>query len=184
MRKGELLSIESKGEMQHLEFNIPSRGLIGLRNNLLTATTGEAIMAHRFVEYSPWKGSIPGRMNGVLLAKETGETTAYSIDKLQDRGAFFVDPGEAIYEGQVIGEHIRPTDLVINPIVGKKLTNMRASGSDGTVKITPKRLFSLEECMEYIDVDEAIEVTPKSVRMRKLLLNEEDRKRAAKKLGE
>ena len=184
MRKGELLSIESKGEMQHLEFNIPSRGLIGLRNNLLTATTGEAIMAHRFVEYAPWKGSIPGRVNGVLLAKETGETTAYSIDKLQDRGAFFVDPGEAIYEGQVIGEHIRPTDLVINPIVGKKLTNMRASGSDGTVKITPKRLFSLEECMEYIDVDEAIEVTPKSIRMRKLLLNEEDRKRAAKRIGE
>ena len=182
MRKGELLSVDSKGDMQHIEFNIPSRGLIGLRSNLLTATAGEAIMAHRFVAFEPWKGNIPGRINGVLLAKESGETTAYSIDKLQDRGSFFVDPGEAIYEGMVIGEHIRPTDLVINPIVGKKLTNMRASGTDGTTKITPKRLFSLEECMEYVDVDEAIEVTPKSIRMRKLLLNEEDRKRSAKKM--
>jgi GTP-binding protein len=184
MRKGELISVDSKGDMQHIEFNIPSRGLIGLRSNMLTATAGEAIMAHRFVSFEPWKGNIPGRINGVLLAKESGETTAYSIDKLQDRGSFFVDPGEAIYEGMVIGEHIRPTDLVINPIVGKKLTNMRASGTDGTTKITPKRLFSLEECMEYVDIDEAIEVTPKSIRMRKLVLNEEDRKRAAKKTVE
>ncbi|MFM2225529.1 MAG: translational GTPase TypA [Bacteroidota bacterium] len=181
MRKGELVSIEAKGDMQHLEFNIPSRGLIGLRNNMLTATAGEAIMAHRFVEFAPWKGNIPGRQMGVLIAKEAGDTTAYSIDKLQDRGSFFVDPGEAIYEGMIIGEHIRPMDLVINPIVGKKLTNMRASGTDGTSRVTPKRLFSLEECMEYVDIDEAIEVTPKSIRMRKLELNEEDRKRSAKK---
>ena len=120
---------------------------------------------------------------GVLIAKEAGETTAYSIDKLQDRGSFFVDPGESIYEGMIIGEHIRPMDLVINPIVGKKLTNMRASGTDGTTKITPKRLFSLEECMEYVDIDESIEVTPKSIRMRKLLLNEEDRKRESKRFA-
>jgi GTP-binding protein len=184
MRKGEMLSIDSKGDMQHLEFNIPSRGLIGLRSNMLTATAGEAIMAHRFISFEPWKGNIPGRINGVLIAKESGDSTAYSIDKLQDRGSFFVDPGESIYEGMIIGEHIRPTDLVINPIVGKKLTNMRASGTDGTTKITPKRMFSLEECMEYVDVDEAIEVTPKSIRMRKLVLNEEDRKRATKKLAD
>jgi GTP-binding protein len=184
MRKGEMLSIDSKGDMQHLEFNIPSRGLIGLRSNMLTATAGEAIMAHRFISFEPWKGNIPGRINGVLIAKESGDSTAYSIDKLQDRGSFFVDPGESIYEGMIIGEHIRPTDLVINPIVGKKLTNMRASGTDGTNKITPKRMFSLEECMEYVDVDEAIEVTPKSIRMRKLVLNEEDRKRATKKLAD
>jgi GTP-binding protein len=181
IRKGELQIIEAKGSMQHLEFNIPSRGLIGLRNNMLTATAGEAVMAHRFTDYQPWKGSIPGRNMGVLIAKESGDTTGYSIDKLQDRGSFFVDPGDSVYEGQIIGEHIRPMDLVINPIVGKKLTNMRASGTDGTSKITPKRMFSLEETMEYIDIDEAIEITPKNIRMRKLYLNEEDRKKFAKK---
>ncbi|MHB1920912.1 MAG: translational GTPase TypA [Chitinophagaceae bacterium] len=179
-RKGELQVMETKGDMQHLEFSIPSRGLIGLRSNMLTATAGEAVMAHRFNEYLPWKGNIPGRNAGVLVSQDTGNTTAYSIDKLQDRGNFFVDPGEEIYTGQIIGEHIRPGDLVINIIKGKKLTNMRASGSDDNAKITPKRQFSLEECMEYIQQDESIEVTPKAIRMRKSILDEEDRKRTQK----
>jgi GTP-binding protein len=181
-RKGEMLVMETKGEMQHLEFEIPSRGLIGLRTTMLTNTQGEAVMAHRFSEYKPWKGPIPGRNNGVLLAKENGATTAYSIDKLQDRGAFFVDPGEEIYAGQVIGEHIKPGDLVVQITEGKKLTNMRASGSDGTVHITPKTLFTLEECMEYIQQDECIEVTPNFIRMRKVILNEEERKKQAKSM--
>jgi GTP-binding protein len=181
-RKGEMLVMETKGEMQHLEFEIPSRGLIGLRTQMLTNTQGEAVMAHRFSEYKPWKGQIPGRSNGVLLAKENGSTTAYSIDKLQDRGAFFVDPGEEIYAGQVIGEHIKPGDLVVQITEGKKLTNMRASGSDGTVHITPKTLLTLEECMEYIQQDECIEVTPNFIRMRKTILNEEERKKQAKSM--
>jgi len=181
-RKGEMLIMETKGEMQHLEFEIPSRGLIGLRTTMLTNTQGEAVMAHRFSEYKPWKGVIPGRSNGVLLAKENGATTAYSIDKLQDRGAFFVDPGEEIYAGQVIGEHIKPGDLVVQITEGKKLTNMRASGSDGTVHITPKTLFTLEECMEYIQQDECIEVTPNFIRMRKTILNEDERKKQAKSM--
>jgi len=181
-RKGEMLIMETKGEMQHLEFEIPSRGLIGLRTTMLTNTQGEAVMAHRFSEYKPWKGPIPGRNNGVLLAKENGSTTAYSIDKLQDRGAFFVDPGEEIYAGQVIGEHIKPGDLVVQITEGKKLTNMRASGSDGTVHITPKTLFTLEECMEYIQQDECIEVTPNFIRMRKTILNEDERKKQAKSM--
>jgi GTP-binding protein len=181
-RKGEMLVMETKGEMQHLEFEIPSRGLIGLRTTMLTNTQGEAVMAHRFSEYKPWKGVIPGRSNGVLLAKENGATTAYSIDKLQDRGAFFVDPGEEIYAGQIIGEHIKPGDLVVQITEGKKLTNMRASGSDGTVHITPKTLLTLEECMEYIQQDECIEVTPNFIRMRKTILNEEERKKQAKSM--
>jgi GTP-binding protein len=174
--------METKGDMQHLEFEIPSRGLIGLRTQMLTNTAGEAVMAHRFSEYKPWKGVIPGRNNGVLLAKENGSTTAYSIDKLQDRGAFFVDPGEEIYAGQIIGEHIKPGDLVVQITEGKKLTNMRASGSDGTVHITPKTLMTLEECMEYIQQDECIEVTPNFIRMRKTILNEEERKKFQKML--
>jgi GTP-binding protein len=182
-RKGEMLVMETKGEMQHLEFEIPSRGLIGLRTQMLTATTGEAVMAHRFSEYKPWKGSIPGRNNGVLLAKQGGTTTGYSIDKLQDRGSFFVDPGEEVYAGQIIAEHIKPGDLVVNAIEGKKLTNMRASGSDAATNIAPKILMTLEECMEYIEFDECIEVTPNFIRMRKVLLNEEDRKRAAKQMS-
>jgi GTP-binding protein len=182
-RKGEMLIMETKGEMQHLEFEIPSRGLIGLRTQMLTATTGEAVMAHRFSEYKPWKGAIPGRNNGVLLAKQGGSTTGYSIDKLQDRGSFFVDPGEEVYAGQIIAEHIKPGDLVVNAIEGKKLTNMRASGSDAATNIAPKILMTLEECMEYIEFDECIEVTPNFIRMRKVLLNEEERKRAAKQMS-
>ncbi|WP_437919296.1 translational GTPase TypA [Sphingobacterium sp. LRF_L2] len=180
-RKGELLIMESKGEMQHLEFSIPSRGIIGLRNNVLTATAGEAVMAHRLKGYEPWKGTIPGRLAGVLISLDTGSTTAYSIDKLQDRGRFFVDPGVDIYEGQVLGEHIRDNDLTINVTKGKQLTNMRASGSDDNVRIAPAIKFSLEECMEYIQADEYIEVTPQSVRLRKIYLTENERKINAKK---
>lgn len=179
-RKGELLVMESKGEMQHLEFEIPSRGLIGLRSGMLTNTAGEAVMAHRFLAYKPWKGAIPGRNNGVLISKNQAPTTAYSIDKLQDRGAFFVDPGDEVYAGQIIAEHIKPGDLVVNATEGKKLTNMRASGSDDSVRIVPKREMTLEECMEYIQQDECIEVTPKHTRLRKVVLNEEDRKKVQK----
>jgi len=181
-RKGELQVMETKGEMQHLEFEIPSRGLIGLRSQMLTNTAGEAVMAHRFIDYKPWKGPIPGRNNGVLIAKFQGTTTAYSIDKLQDRGSFFVDPGEEVYVGQIIAEHIKPGDLNVNAVEMKKLTNHRASGSDDAVRITPKLQFSLEECMEYIQQDECIEVTPKVIRMRKVVLNEEDRKKTARSM--
>ncbi|WP_222166966.1 translational GTPase TypA [Edaphocola aurantiacus] len=182
MRKGELLIMEAKGEMQHLEFDIPSRGLIGLRSQMLTATAGEAVMAHNFSEYKPWKGPIPGRNNGVLIAKQGGTTTGYSIDKLQDRGSFFVDPGEEVYMGQVIAEHIKPGDLVVNATEGKKLTNMRASGSDAATNIAPKIQMSLEECMEYIQQDECIECTPKSIRIRKIILEETERNKVAKQL--
>jgi GTP-binding protein len=181
-RKGELLVMETKGEMQHLEFEIPSRGLIGLRTQMLTATTGEAVMAHRFIDYKPWKGPIPGRNNGVLLAKQTGTTTGYSIDKLQDRGTFFVDPGEEIYAGQIVAENVKPGDLVVNVIEGKKLTNMRASGSDAATNIAPKVQMSLEECMEYIQHDECIEVTPNFIRMRKIHLDENERIRHQKSM--
>ncbi|HEU4573970.1 MAG TPA: translational GTPase TypA [Chitinophagaceae bacterium] len=182
-RKGEMHVMETKGEMQHLEFEIPSRGLIGLRTQMLTATTGEAVMAHRFTEYKPWKGPIPGRNNGVLLAKQSGTTTGYSIDKLQDRGTFFVDPGEEVYAGQIVAEHIKPGDLVVNVIEGKKLTNMRASGSDAATNIAPKTLMTLEECMEYIQQDECIEVTPHFIRMRKVILDEEERKKQSKRMS-
>ena len=182
-RKGEMLIMETKGEMQHLEFEIPSRGLIGLRTQMLTATTGEAVMAHRFNEYKPWKGPIPGRNNGVLLSKNQDKTTGYSIDKLQDRGTFFVDPGEDVYAGQIIAEHIKPGDLVVNATEGKKLTNHRASGSDDATRIAPKTIMSLEECMEYIQHDECIEVTPNHIRMRKVILDEEERKKQSKKLS-
>ncbi|MGV3761533.1 translational GTPase TypA [Parapedobacter sp.] len=180
-RKGELLVMETKGDMQHLEFDIPARGIIGLRNNVLTATAGEAVMAHRFKAYEPWKGTIPGRLAGVLVSMEKGQTTAYSIDKLQDRGRFFVDPGVDVYEGQIVGEHIRDNDLVVNLVKGKQLTNMRASGSDDNVRIAPAIKFSLEESMEYIQADEYIEVTPKSIRLRKIYLTENERKVNAKK---
>lgn len=175
-RKGELLIMEPKGDLQHLEFDIPARGIIGLRNNVLTATGGEAIMAHRFKAYEPWKGVIPGRLNGVLVSMEKGSTTAYSIDKLQDRGRFFVDPGVDIYEGQILGEHIRDNDLVVNIVKGKALTNMRASGTDDSQRIAPAIKFSLEEAMEYIQADEYIEVTPLSMRLRKIHLTEAARK--------
>src|ERR1043165_4311728 len=174
-RKGEMHVMDTKGEMQHLEFEIPARGLIGLRSQMLTATTGEAVMAHRFSEYKPWKGPIPGRNNGVLLSKNTDKTTGYSIDKLQDRGTFFVDPGEEVYAGQIVAENIKPGDLVVNVTEGKKLTNMRASGSDAATNIAPKVLMTLEECMEYIQQDECIEVTPQSIRLRKIMLDENDR---------
>jgi len=179
-KKGEMLIMESKGTMQHLEFDIPSRGLIGLRSQMLTQTAGEAVMAHRFNEYKPWKGNIPGRSNGVLVAKFAGTTTAYSIDKLQDRGRFFIEPGDEVYAGQILAEHIKPGDLNINAVEMKKLTNHRASGSDDSVRITPKVQFTLEECMEYIQFDECIEVTPKSVRMRKSMLDENERSKASK----
>ncbi len=180
-RKGELLVMEPKGDILHLEFNIPARGVIGLRNNLLTATQGEAIIAHRFKSYEPWKGDLPARINGVLLSMDKGKTTAYSIDKLQDRGRFFIDAGEEVYSGQVIGESIRPGDIIVNATRPKQLTNMRASGSDDNVRITPKINFSLEEAMEYIEKDEYLEITPKAIRMRKIILDENERKRASKK---
>lgn len=182
-RKGELLVMETKGEMQHLEFDIPSRGLIGLRTQMLTATTGEAVMAHRFNDYQPWKGAIPGRNNGVLISKNQGKTTGYSIDKLQDRGTFFVDPGEEVYAGQILAENIKPGDLVVNATEEKKLTNHRASGSDDATRIAPKTLMTLEECMEYIQHDECIEVTPNFIRMRKMILDEIERNRQAKKMA-
>jgi GTP-binding protein len=180
-RKGELLIMEPKGDLQHLEFEIPARGIIGLRNNVLTATAGEAIMAHRFKAYEPWKGNIPGRLNGVLVSMEKGSTTAYSIDKLQDRGRFFIEPGVEVYEGQIMGEHIRDNDLVVNVVKGKALTNMRASGTDDNARIATAVKFSLEEAMEYIQADEYIEITPKSMRLRKIYLTENERKINGKK---
>ncbi|MFO8129855.1 MAG: translational GTPase TypA [Bacteroidales bacterium] len=177
-RKGEVASISTKGDRSHLEFNIPARGIIGLRNSLLTASEGEAIMAHRFREFQPWKGEIPGRRYGSLIAMENGTAIAYAINKLQDRGTFFIHPNDEIYAGQVIGEHIRPNDLVINVTKTKKLTNMRASGSDEKAMIVPAVKFSLEESMEYIGKDEYLEVTPRSLRMRKIMLGEHERKRA------
>ena len=179
-RRGELLIMEPKGDVLHLEFNIPARGIIGLRNNMLTATQGEAIIAHRFKGYEPFKGDLPGRINGVLISMDKAKSTAYSIDKLQDRGRFFIDPGEEVYAGQVIGESIRPGDLVVNVTRAKQLTNMRASGSDDNVRITPKINFSLEEAMEYIEKDEYLEVTPKAIRLRKIKLDENERKKASK----
>jgi GTP-binding protein len=179
-KKGDMLIMESKGTMQHLEFEIPSRGLIGLRSVMLTTTAGNAIMAHRFSAYKPWKGEIPGRLNGVLIAKDKGTATPYSIDKLQDRGRFFIDPGVDVYGGQILGENSKQADIVVNVIEGKKLTNMRASGSDGSVRIAPKVQFTLEEYMEYISGDECIEVTPESIRLRKIYLDHNERKRAEK----
>lgn len=179
-RKAEIVTIETKGDRIHMEFAIPARGIIGLRNNVLTATEGEAIMAHRFKDYEPWKGEIPGRNKGALIAMETGIAIAYSIDKLQDRGTFFVYPNEEIYAGQVIGEHIRPDDLLINVTKTKKLTNVRASGTDDKIVIVPPVKFSLDECMEYISEDEYLEVTPRTLRMRKIILDEHERKRSQK----
>ncbi|MEY3983656.1 MAG: hypothetical protein RL160_1215 [Bacteroidota bacterium] len=180
-RKGEMLSMLPKGDFVRLEFDIPSRGLIGLRNQMLTATQGEAIMAHRFKEYAPWKGSMPGRINGVLISKEKGTSTAYSMDKLKDRGQFFIHPGEEVYTGQIIGEQIKPGDLVVNVVTAKQLTNFRAAGKDDNTVLAPPIQFSLEEAMEYIEEDEYVEVTPQNIRLRKILLDENDRKRAANK---
>ncbi|MBI4946185.1 MAG: translational GTPase TypA [Bacteroidetes bacterium] len=180
-RRGEMLVMEPKGDLVRMEFDIPARGLIGLRNAILTATAGEAIMAHRLKDFEPWKGDIPGRNSGVLISKEKGPAVAFSIDRLQDRGKYFVEPGDEIYPGQIIGEHIRPDDLVINICTEKKLTNMRASGSEEKMRIAPKINFSLEEAMEYIQKDELVEVTPKHIRMRKIVLDENERKRSEKK---
>ncbi len=181
-KKGELLIMEPKGDMQHLEFEIPARGLIGLRNQILTATAGEAIMAHRFKSYEPWKGTIAGRINGVLISMEKGTSTPYAIDKMQDRGRFFIAPGDEVYGGQVVGEHIRPGDLVINITRAKQLTNFRAAGSDDNVRIAPRIDMSLEEALEYIEWDEYVELTPKSIRIRKIYLDENERKRQTKKV--
>ena len=177
IRKGEMIHMEARGERMYCEFHIPSRGIIGLRNQLLTATAGEAVMAHRFLEYQPMKGEIPMRQNGSLISMEHGTAIPYSIDKLQERGRFFVDPGEDIYEGQVIGENSRGDDMVVNITKTKKLTNVRASGSDDKVRIVPAIKFSLEEALEYIQKDEYVEVTPKHLRLRKIQLKETDRKR-------
>ena len=179
-RKGQLLNIIHKNDRLILEFEIPARGLIGLSNQVLTATEGEAVIAHRFKEFQPWKGAINNRRNGSLIAMETGTAIAYSIDKLQDRGRFFIEPNDEVYAGQVIGEHTRQDDLEVNVIKTKKLTNMRASGSDDKTMIVPAIKFSLEQAMEYIKADELIEITPKSMRLRKILLNEHDRKRQKK----
>ncbi len=179
-RKGEMLSMESQGDRVNIEFDIPSRGIIGLRTNVLTASQGEAIMAHRFKEYQPYKGDIVRRMNGSMIAMETGMAFAYSIDKLQDRGKFFIDPGENVYGGQVVGEHVHDNDLVVNVTKAKQLTNVRASGSDDKARIIPKTEMSLEECLEYIKADEYVEVTPQSIRMRKCVLDHLERKRSNK----
>ena len=179
-RKGEIVSMESKNDRIHLLFHIPSRGIIGLRTNLLTATAGEAVIAHRFIEYAPYKGEIARRVNGSMIAMEAGTAFAYAIDKLQDRGKFFVFPQDEVYAGQVVGEHAKEGDLVINVTKSKKLTNMRASGSDEKAKIVPPIVFSLEEALEYIKEDEYVEITPSSIRLRKIILDELERKRANK----
>jgi len=179
-RKGDILNIEKKDDRVNLEFKITARGLIGLRQPILTATEGNAVISHRFSGYEPWKGELVRKRNGALIAMETGTTISYSIDKLQDRGKFFIDPMEQIYAGQVIGEHTKQDDLVVNVIKTKKLTNMRASGSDEKVSIAPAVRFSLEESLEYIGEDEYVEVTPKSIRLRKILLAEHDRRREKK----
>ena len=179
-RRGLMLSMDTKGNRNILRFEIPSRGIIGLRSNMLTATQGEAIMTHRFLEFQPYKGDIPGRQNGSLISKENGEAIPYSINNLQDRGTFFINHGEKIYEGQVIGENSRQGDLVVNVTVTKKLTNMRASGSDDKVKLIPPVKFTLEEALEYIMEDEYVEVTPQSIRLRKMFLREAERKRGGK----
>jgi GTP-binding protein len=182
-RKGEMISMMPKGDMVRLEFEIPSRGLIGLRNNLLTATQGEAIMAHRLKDFEPWKGAMPMRINGVLISKEKGAATPYSMDKLKDRGTFFIHPGAEVYAGQLMGEHIKPGDLVVNLCTAKQMTNFRAAGKDDNTVLAPPREFSLEEAMEYIQEDEYVEVTPDNIRLRKVFLDENERKRSSSKMG-
>ncbi len=179
-RKGEMTAMDTEGDRVNITFDIPARGIIGLRTNVLTASQGEAIMAHRFKEYQPWKGEITRRTNGSMIALENGTAYAYALDKLQDRGKFFIDPGEEVYGGQVVGEHVHDNDLVINVTKAKQLTNVRASGSDEKAKVAPKVQMSLEECMEYIKADEYVEVTPKNIRMRKIILDHLERKRANK----
>jgi len=180
-RKGEMLSMLPKGDMVRLEFEIPSRGLMGLRNNLLTATQGEAIMAHRFKAFEPWKGAMQTRINGVLISKDKGFSTGYSMDKLKDRGNYFIHPGADIYTGQIVGEHIKPGDLVLNLCTAKQMTNFRAAGKDDNTVLAPPKEFNLEEAMEYIQEDEYVEVTPENIRLRKIILDENERKRAGSK---
>ena len=183
-RRGEMTSMETQNDRIHLEFKIPSRGIIGLRTNVLTASAGEAIMAHRFLEFEPWKGEITRRTNGSLIATEGGTAFAYAIDKLQDRGRFFIFPQEDVYAGQVVGEHAKEKDLAVNVTKSKKLTNMRATGSDEKMRIVPPIVFSLEEALEYIKADEYVEITPSHIRMRKIILDELERKRRAKAAGQ
>lgn len=179
-RKGDLLGMDAEGDRVNITFEIPSRGIIGLRTNVLTASQGEAIMAHRFKDYQPFKGEIIRRTNGSMIALEAGTAYAYAIDKLQDRGKFFIDAGEEVYGGQVVGEHVHDNDLVINVTKAKQLTNVRASGSDEKARVIPKTEMSLEECLEYIKGDEYVEVTPKNIRMRKITLDHLERKRQNK----
>lgn len=179
-RKGELTGMDTEGSRVNITFDIPARGIIGLRTNVLTASQGEAIMAHRYKEYQPYKGEIVRRTNGSMIAMETGTAYAYALDKLRDRGKFFIDPGEDVYAGEVVGEHVHEKDLVVNVTKAKQLTNVRASGSDEKARVIPKTVMSLEECLEYIKQDEYVEVTPKSMRMRKILLDHLERKRANK----
>ena len=176
-RKGEMTMMENTGERINLEFDMPSRGIIGLRTNVLTASAGEAIMAHRFKEYQPFKGDIERRTNGSIIAMETGQAFAYALNNLQSRGRFFIAPGEEVYAGQVVGEHTKDNDLVVNVTKSKKLTNMRASGSDDKVSLAPAIVFSLEDALEYIKGDEYVEITPNNMRMRKIILDETERKR-------
>lgn len=176
-RKGEMQSMEKKGDRIHLEFTIPSRGIIGLANNVMTASAGEAIMAHRYLEYQPWKGDTGKRQNGSIIAMETGNAFAYALDKLQDRGRFFIEPQTDVYAGQIVGEHVREGDLVVNVTKSKKLTNVRASGSDEKAHLAPPVIFSLEQALEYIKEDEYVELTPLAMRLRKVLLDENERKR-------
>jgi GTP-binding protein len=180
-RKGEMMSMENKNDRVHMEFIIPSRGIIGLSNNALTASAGEAIIAHRFLEYQPWKGDIEKRQNGSIIAMETGNAFAYALDKLQDRGRFFIHPQTDIYAGQIVGEHCKEGDLVVNVTKSKKLTNVRASGTDDKAHLAPPVVFSLEQCLEYIKEDEYVELTPTSMRLRKIVLDENERKRLNKK---
>ena len=179
-RKGEMTVMEEKGDLIHLEFNIPSRGIIGLRNYLLTSTSGEAIMSHRFKEFKEFKGNIPGRLNGSLISKEQGNAIPYSLNNMQDRGIFFVEPNQAVYEGQIIGKNTRSDDLVINITKTKKMSNVRSSGSDDKIKIAPATILNLEEALEYIQSDEYVEVTPNNLRLRKILLKDHERKRSKK----
>ena len=183
-KKGDLMSMDTVNDRVRLNFNIPSRGLIGLTNQLLTATEGEAIISHRFIEFQPWKGEIAGRHAGSLIAMETGQAYAYSLNKLQDRGRFFIEPNDQVYAGQVIGEHIRQTDLVVNVCKSKKLSNMRAAGSDEKLILAPAIKYSLEQYMEFIAKDEYLEITPQSLRVRKIILDETERKRAEKRTSD
>jgi GTP-binding protein len=180
MRKGEMLSMEAVNDRIQLEFHIPSRGIIGLRNMVLTASAGEAIMSHRFIEYQPYKGEIEKRSNGSIISMENGTAFAYALDKLQDRGKFFIHPQDSIYTGQVVGESSKEGDMVVNVTKAKKLTNMRASGADDKAKLAPPIIFSLEEALEYIKEDEYVEITPQSIRLRKIYLDENERKRMSK----